>query len=206
MLEVTEKKIDFDTIFKEFAKKPQSSYSGYGYGCFGVGDYDDDIYGDVYGCGCWGDDDYDWWDEYESYKAKKNKKKKKEEPLVWDKDKGEFVKKSELTKNNKKRKRIVEDDNDEYDSNDKFIYFYKNMQSDDEKVTFKSLFEFDEFITNEDIDTDANTVQYLIENKLAHATFYTDRSGKKKLITANSHGNLVWEYWQKIDAEQYSVH
>lgn len=218
MLSVTEKKIDFNGIFKKYLENydRRSSYTLY-----------DDLYGDCYD-GFYDEDYCSWWEQYEDYKkTKSSKKKHQEEDLVWDVNEAKFVPKSEYDKKHKKIKDynswddyINDKDNrtkkskktskknkksviDDYTSNDevnnKFVYFYTDLTSKKSKITFKSLFEFDEFISNHDYDILDSDIEYLYSHEVVHCAAIKTPEGRMRVVTDNSWGSLVWSCQEVCD-------
>lgn len=199
MLKVTNKKIDFLTIFNNYLENLNTtSYNRYS-------DYGD-----------WYDDEYDayaesyinWWEQYDNEKSKRKKTKKKED-LVWDKEIGEFVPKSQYRKTHKKKQKAWLDSDEFDDYNDwedyksknnnkddaytdeyKYIYFYPNVNLKSSKKEFNSLFEFDEFISQCDIDITDVDIHYLTQNKVIHCAAIEKLDGSQLLVVDNSYARL----------------
>lgn len=213
MVNITDEKIDFKSIFKncitEIERKESEDYEDY------MKEYYQMMFGD-------GDEYYDWYDDYQSLKDKKNKKNKEDE-LVWDKDLGQFIKKSAYKK--KKKSRVTDDLNDEpkpkknkkkkknedtvvdllYKGEEKkFIYFYPDVNKRDSRNEYNSLFELDAFLDSENIDIDEETIQFLLHHPVIHCAVKETEHGLKLLVCENSWGNLVFTCCQNMeDLENY---
>lgn len=98
----------------------------------------------------------------------------------------------------KKKKQYVFDEEDmKYDAstNDKTIYYYRDVNDPDHVELFFNLHDFDNFLTEEGIEVTQEEVNNLMLNELTHCCVNPDTkqtNGKAQLVTDTSYGGLYW--------------
>lgn len=181
MLEVKENKINFTLIFQNALKKNQNYTTTHSYSSY-YDDMYDDIYGDCYG-GFY--DESDWWEAYEKMKHK-DKKDKKTSKKYLDND-GELIEIEEDKKKDDKKSLHI------YNDNNKLIRFYPEITNKNSYKFFTSLFEFDNFLEDDVIISDADA-NYMMQTDEFCTTIKKLEDGTKKLIVEERFDQLKFSY------------
>jgi len=183
---------DFKLALKEVNDRNLSL--AYGYSDY----YDDDMYDSYYN----GEDDENaYWDRLRDlrnkYSVKGSKKKDTKNPMYSDVDK---------THGNKRKKK--------YDKSKNVIYYYKDVNNPDVYEYFDNLYEFDNFLENNNIYVSDYELQNLMHRVISHCCIRPSSLKSPKyleldsslltptLISDSSYGGLRWSCAEDDDELQ----
>ena len=145
------------------------------------------------------DDEDEEDDIYDGYSKSKRKWKKTRDFVDSFTTKGKHKKdKKRGKRGGKKKKQYVFDEEDmKYDAStdDKTIYYYRDVNDPDHVEIFFNLHDFDNFLTEEGIEVTQEEVNNLMLNELTHCCVNPDTkqtNGKAQLVTDTSYGGLYW--------------
>ena len=86
-----------------------------------------------------------------------------------------------------------------YTDDNKYIYFYTDINNPDSYELFNSLVKFDDYLTSNGIQITDYEVQKILNRDVSHC-FAQARDGELHLVSDHSYSGLYWESCESVDS------